>query len=120
LEAEGEAEWEGGGCVEGVGVAWVVEVQVEEWEKGLIGFEVLSFSSVFFCLLATLGIFFLLFVVLCVAIQRSHLSALGVLGFRCAKDTYVYGPEKRLCFLGSRHYLRHGAVVFRSLTSILF
>jgi hypothetical protein len=28
--------------------------------------------------------------------------------FRCAKDTYVYGPEKRLVILGSRRYLGHG------------
>jgi hypothetical protein len=51
LEAEGEVEWEGGGCFEGVGGGWVVEVAVEEWEEVLIGLDCLLsvFLFDFFC-----------------------------------------------------------------------
>lgn len=38
MEAEGEVEWEGGGCFEGVGGGWV-EVAVADWEM-ILGFRV--------------------------------------------------------------------------------
>jgi hypothetical protein len=72
----------------------------------------------FFCLLATSGIFLsCCFVGFCVA--KSALTFIGngcFWGFRfCAKDTYVLTDRKALfSFLGSRHYLGMGVVVFRS------
>jgi hypothetical protein len=105
LEAEGEVEWEGGGCFEGVGGGWVVEVAVEEWEEVLIGLGCLLavFLFGFFCLFVSLScicaLFFFLFFW---ASQRSRLLALGCFG-------YFFCCEKRyLCFYGNRKALVPG------------
>jgi hypothetical protein len=76
----------------------------------LIGFEVLSFSSVFFCLLAILHF---VFVVVLFCESALAFTSIGCFGFLLQRYLCLR-TGKALGFLGSRHHFGHGAVVFRS------